>query len=84
MFLLIIFYQEVFLFCILHSEDFQIIKLKLTGNIFVGDAFYILRQNVSLNKKKEQARMYWNGEKQHNINEYLFVGTAVVEDIIDD
>lgn len=26
--------------------------------------------------------MYWNGEKKDNINEYLFVGTAVVEDIL--
>ena len=35
-----------------------------------------------LNRKKKQAKMYWNGEKKDNINEYLFIGTAVVEDIL--
>lgn len=65
-----------------NKKDFQIVKLKLTGSIFVGDASFILRQNISLNRKKEQAKMYWNGEKKDKINEYLFVGTAVVEDIL--
>ena len=66
-----------------NKKDFQIVKLKLTGTIFVGDVSFVLRQNISLNKKKEQARKYWQGEKQKNINEYLFVGVAVVEDIIE-
>lgn len=26
--------------------------------------------------------MYWSGKKKDNINEYLFIGTAVVEDIL--
>ena len=65
-----------------NKKDFQIVKLKLTGNIFTGDASFILRQNISLNRKKKQAKMYWNGEKKDNINEYLFIGTAVVEDIL--
>lgn len=65
-----------------NKKDFQIVKLKLNGNIFTGDASFILRQNISLNRKKKQAKMYWNGEKKDNINEYLFIGTAVVEDIL--
>ena len=65
-----------------NKKDFQIVKLKLTGSIFIGDASFILRQNISLNRKKEQAKMYWNGEKKDNINECLFIGTAVVEDIL--
>ena len=65
-----------------NKKDFQIVKLKLTGSIFIGDASFILRQNISLNRKKEQAKMYWSGEKKDNINEYLFIGTAVVEDIL--
>lgn len=65
-----------------NKKDFQIVKLKLTGKIFIGDASFILRQNISLNKKKEQAKMYWSGKKKDNINEYLFIGTAVVEDIL--
>lgn len=67
-----------------NKKDFQILKLKLTGDIFIGDASFILRQNISLNRKKEQAKMYWSGKKKDNINEYLFIGTAVVEDILND
>lgn len=47
-----------------NKKDFQIVKLKLTGKIFIGDASFILRQNISLNKKKEQAKMYWSGKKK--------------------
>ena len=65
-----------------NKKDFQLLKLKLTGKIFVGDASFILRQNISLNRKKEQAKMYWSGKKKDNINEYLFVGTAVVEEVL--
>lgn len=65
------------------KKDYQILKLKLTGKIFKGDASYVLRQNISLNKKKEQARLYWNGIHKDNIYEYLFEGKLVVEDILD-
>ena len=41
-----------------NKKDFQIVKLKLTGNIFTGDVSFILRQNISLNRKKKQAKMY--------------------------
>lgn len=67
-----------------NKENFQLLKLKLTGKIFVGDASFILRQNISLNRKKEQAKMYWSGKKKNNINEYLFVGTAVVEEVLNE
>ena len=33
-----------------NKKDFQILKLKLTGDIFIGDASFILRQNISLNR----------------------------------
>lgn len=65
------------------KTNIQIVKLELTGNIFCGDASLILRQNISLNKKKEQAKKYWNGIKDKSINEYLFIGTARVIDIIE-
>ena len=65
-----------------NKKDIQIVKLNLTGTIFKGDASFVLRQNISLNKKKEQARKYWNGERKDNINEHLFIGTAVVEDVL--
>ena len=67
-----------------NKKNFQLLKLKLTGKIFVGDASFILRQNISLNRKKEQAKMYWSGKKKDNINEYLFVGTAVVEEVLNE
>ena len=67
-----------------NKKNFQLLKLKLTGKIFVGDASFILRQNISLNRKKEQAKMYWSGKKKNNINEYLFVGTAVVEEVLNE
>ena len=47
-----------------NKKDFQIVKLRLNGNIFIGDASFILRQNISLNRKKKQAKMYWNGKKR--------------------
>lgn len=65
-----------------NKKDYQILKLELTGKVFTGDASYILRQNISLNKKREQAIEYWNGNKINNHNETLFEGTAIVKEII--
>lgn len=65
-----------------NKKDFQILKLNLNGKMFIGDASFILRQNISLNKKKIQARKYWNADKKDNINEYLFIGTAEVKEIL--
>lgn len=65
-----------------NKKDYQILELELTGKVFTGDASYILRQNVSLNKKREQARKYWNGNKINNHNETLFEGVATVKKII--
>lgn len=65
-----------------NKNNYQILKLQLTGTIFVGDASFVLRQNISLNKKKEQAISYWSGCKKDNINEYLFIGKAKVLEIV--
>lgn len=65
-----------------NKKDYQILKLKLTGKIFEGDASFITRQNISLNNIKEQAKLYWNKTKKDNIMEYLFEGKAIVEEII--
>lgn len=65
-----------------NKKDYQILELELTGKVFTGDASYILRQNISLNKKREQAREYWNGNKINNHNESLFEGEATVKKII--
>jgi len=65
-----------------NKKDYQILELELTGKVFTGDASYILRQNISLNKKRQQAKEYWNGNKINNHNEILFEGIAIVRSII--
>lgn len=64
------------------NEDYQIVKLELTGKCVTLDASYVLRQNISLNKKREQAKSYWNGEVKDDEKEVLFEGIAVVKEII--
>ena len=64
------------------NKDYQIVKLELTGKCVTLDASYVLRQNISLNKKREQAKSYWNGEVKDDEKEVLFEGTAIVKEII--
>lgn len=64
------------------NKDYQIVKLELTGKCVTCDASYVLRQNISLNKKREQAKSYWSGEVKDNEKEVLFEGIAVVKEII--
>lgn len=64
------------------KKDYQIVKLELNGRVFTGDASFILRQNISLNKKRDLAKRYWSCEKLDNLNETLFEGTAVVKEIV--
>ncbi len=65
-----------------NKKDYQILELELTGKVFTGDASYILRQNRSLNKKREQAKEYWASKKINNQSETLFEGIAIVRKII--
>ena len=66
-----------------NKKEYRMFKLELTGKIFKGDANYILRENISLNKKKDKAKLYWNQSITDNpIYEYLFDGSAtIVEEI---
>lgn len=64
------------------DKDYQIVKLELTGKCVTCDASYVLRQNISLNKKRDQAKKYWSGEVKDNEKEVLFEGIAVVKEII--
>lgn len=64
------------------DKSYQIVKLELTGKCVTCDASYVLRQNISLNKKREQAKRYWNCEVKDNEKEVLFEGTAVIKEII--
>lgn len=65
-----------------NKQPGQILQLSLTGKVFHGDASFILRQNISLNKKRQQAISYWTGECKDGIDEYLFTGLATVDEII--
>lgn len=65
-----------------NKKNFKILELELSGKIFCGDAYYILRQNISLNKKKSQAKNYWTSQEKDKIYEYLFEGKAIVKKII--
>ena len=67
-----------------NKKEYKIFKLELTGKIFKGDANYVLRENISLNKKKEKAKLYWNQSITDNpIYEYLFEGNATIIKEID-
>ena len=58
------------------------VYVSVGDKLIAGDASYILRQNISLNKKREQAKEYWNGNKINGHNETLFEGTAIVKSVI--
>ena len=63
----------------------QIVKLKVQGTYFEGDG-NLLPSNDSLpfDKKIEQAKTYWNGNKENNLPELLVNGNIEVIDIIED
>ena len=66
------------------KEDYKIYKVRLDGKMFCGNASLVLRQNISLNKKIEQAKKYWSGNNDNLIPEYLFEGKFEVVERIDD
>lgn len=66
-----------------NKQPNQILKLKLSGNIFEGDASFILRQNNKIKEKIKQAHNYWSGIKRDDIKELLFEGFVEVIDVIE-
>lgn len=63
------------------NKPLQIVKLKLDGNVFLGNANFIVRKNNSIIDKVNEAKAYWSGDKTGLIPEYLFLGTTTVIEV---
>ncbi|MFJ8511786.1 DUF2441 domain-containing protein [Lysinibacillus xylanilyticus] len=63
----------------------QIVKLRVSGNYFEGDANLLPKEDgVPFSQKIEQAREYWKGNVKNELTEVLINGTIEVLEIIDD
>lgn len=66
-----------------NKEKAQLLKLKCTGKLFIGDTRLNTKENFSFNYYLEQAQKYWNGEVTKEPRfECLFEGKAEVVEII--
>jgi len=64
-------------------ENAQLLKLKCTGKLFIGDSRQNTKNNNSFNYYLEQAQKYWSGEITDNPRfECLFEGKAEVVEIL--
>ncbi len=63
----------------------QIVKLRVMGNYFEGDANLLPKEDgIPFSQKIEQAREYWRGNVKNELTELLINGTIEVVEIIDD
>jgi hypothetical protein len=63
----------------------QIVKLKVNGNSFEGDANLLPKEDgIPFSQKIEQAREYWNGNVRNGLPELLIDGEIEVHEIIAD
>ncbi|WP_285397997.1 DUF2441 domain-containing protein [Lysinibacillus sp. fls2-241-R2A-57] len=63
----------------------QIVKLRVIGNYFEGDANLLPKEDgVPFSQKIEQAREYWQGNVENELTELLINGKIEVVEIIDD
>ncbi|MEX3747172.1 DUF2441 domain-containing protein [Lysinibacillus xylanilyticus] len=63
----------------------QIVKLRVIGNYFEGDANLLPKEDgVPFSQKIEQAREYWKGNVNDELTELLINGKIEVVEIIDD
>lgn len=67
-----------------HGSFFQVVAVKLNGNVFYATAKHVVRAGVSYGNYFEMAREYWSQDQNSNlpINEILFEGKAEVVEII--
>lgn len=66
-----------------HNGNFQIVKMKLNGKLFLGDAHWIEGDPKPFGDLRRYAQYYWNGEVFHPGKlEYLFEGEAEVIEIL--
>lgn len=65
------------------KEDYQIVKMKLNGVLFEGDAHWIELPPSPLKKVREYAQYYWQGSIfRFGKMEYIFEGRAEVIEIV--
>ncbi|MFB5249362.1 DUF2441 domain-containing protein [Bacillus mycoides] len=63
----------------------QIVKLRVIGNSFEGDANLLPKEDgIPFAQKMEQAREYWEGNVRNELPELLINGQIEVVEIIDD
>lgn len=73
------------LFDSFNRKVLQIVKLRVNGNYFEGDAKLLPREDgIPFSQKIEQAREYWNGNVNNELSELLINGKMEVVDIVDD
>jgi len=71
------------LFNSFNREVLQIVRLKVTGNYFEGDANLLPKEDgVSFSKKIDQAREYWKSNGTSDLPELLIDGKIEVVEII--
>ena len=73
------------LFDIYNRKVLQIIKLRVNGHSFEGDASLLPNEDGSpFSKKIEQARQYWDGNVKNELPELLVNGVMEVVEIVED
>lgn len=68
---------------LINKEKYQIVKMKLNGVLFEGDAHWIELSPTPLEKVREKAYYYWNGcIFRPGKMEYIFEGKAEVIELV--
>ncbi len=68
-----------------HRKVLQIVKLRVMGNIFEGDANLLPKEDgIPFSRKIEQAKDYWKGNIHNELPELLINGNIEVVEIIDE
>ena len=69
-----------------HGTFFQVVAVKLNGNVFYATSKNVRRSGFSFNDYYEMAREYWSQDQKSNlpINEILFEGKAEIVEVIEE
>lgn len=69
-----------------HGTFFQVVAVKLNGNVFYATSKNARRSGLSYNDYYEMARDYWSQDQNSNlpINEVLFEGKAEIIEVIEE
>lgn len=69
-----------------HGTFFQVVAVKLNGNVFYATSKNVRRTGLSFEEYKQMARVYWKQEQNSKlpINEILFEGNAEIVEVIEE